>query len=586
MGNKVQVSDITNITNASGVAVSNSNFDELADEFDKVLYRDGSQTVEGDLDMDSNRILNLPDAVSLSEPMTLRQLETLVAEAEDLDLAIEVSLRQAGDESIVSGLSATSGSNTVGFVQTGTGAAARTAQGKLRETVTPGDFTGGFVPALSAVRNNDTTAFSGAVEMTNGVTQITSTQSLPVSFARVRGNKGSTYWQMNAAESVFTASGSDFVLSSFEGFRTYGGVHAFNVSTSGEIASLSFRNMDISQFTGNAFNFAGGLTSSTFENVGMDGGTGADYGIYSAGGINNDNRVKNVTFLSLTKSAIKSIGLTQGLNIDARVEHGGLDGQFVYDFEGAVGVRIGGWKEGHHEYLLRLATSSLDPSITGDGGVLLDGIVDIGATDGMGFKASKFDVGARLIVLGSNVWSKRTTAPLNCLVYGLNDKLSLDSSNVWEHKSGRGGKVHLKRRDRSVEGSTFDLLTFTRPASTPNDFTNLQILKGTLHINFLGPDNVGVTRTISRSYPIQVFSEGNGTVTINSGITASSQLTVENAGPVTFTPQAKAGATSTSATLELVSTSIHASLNSLIDVSFEFQNNTNLASNALEVAPA
>lgn len=77
MGDKVTVSDLTNILNSSGVSVINSNLDKLADEFDDVLYRDGSNSVTGDIDMDSNRILNLPHPISLHEPVSLDYLALL-----------------------------------------------------------------------------------------------------------------------------------------------------------------------------------------------------------------------------------------------------------------------------------------------------------------------------------------------------------------------------------------------------------------------------------------------------------------------------------------------------------------------------
>ncbi len=73
MGTKVVVDEIDNLNNNSGLATLNENLQKLADEFDKILYRDGSLTVEGDVDADSKRLLNLPDAVSGGEPVPLRQ---------------------------------------------------------------------------------------------------------------------------------------------------------------------------------------------------------------------------------------------------------------------------------------------------------------------------------------------------------------------------------------------------------------------------------------------------------------------------------------------------------------------------------
>lgn len=73
MSHKVIVDEVENLLNSSGRVTLNENTDKLANEFDKVLYADGSTPLKGNVDADSNRIINLPDAVTPSEPVTLRQ---------------------------------------------------------------------------------------------------------------------------------------------------------------------------------------------------------------------------------------------------------------------------------------------------------------------------------------------------------------------------------------------------------------------------------------------------------------------------------------------------------------------------------
>lgn len=73
---KITLPDITSGYNLSAI---NSNFQKVEDELNnKVLYRqiqDGEpNAMSENLDMNSNRIINLPDAISESEPVTLRQL--------------------------------------------------------------------------------------------------------------------------------------------------------------------------------------------------------------------------------------------------------------------------------------------------------------------------------------------------------------------------------------------------------------------------------------------------------------------------------------------------------------------------------
>jgi pectate lyase len=77
MGDKVTVDALGTIDGSSFSQALNNNLKELGDEFDKVLYRDGSQTLTGDLDANSKRILNLPAPQNNSEPLRLADVEAL-----------------------------------------------------------------------------------------------------------------------------------------------------------------------------------------------------------------------------------------------------------------------------------------------------------------------------------------------------------------------------------------------------------------------------------------------------------------------------------------------------------------------------
>lgn len=228
MGNKVQVTTITNVLTPSGLAAINANDQEVADEFDKVLYRDGSQTMQGSLDMDSNRIINLPTATTNSQPVTLSQLNSVVAQisvdagavlaaaaaigvfpttaaglaaaqegeyfyvtsagtvvlyqdvagvaVETARIATEAvlalttgaSLIGANDGALgsifttvagfIAKLLSSTGSAIIGFIQSGTGAVARTAQAKMRDFVSVRDF-----GAIGDGVTDDTGAFNAAI---------------------------------------------------------------------------------------------------------------------------------------------------------------------------------------------------------------------------------------------------------------------------------------------------------------------------------------------------------------------------------------------------------------------------------------
>ena len=80
MGTKVTVDDLSNLFLPSAIAKFNKNFDAVADEFDKVFYRDGSLDMNGNVDMDGHRILNLADAVTDNEPIKKGQLGSAISD--------------------------------------------------------------------------------------------------------------------------------------------------------------------------------------------------------------------------------------------------------------------------------------------------------------------------------------------------------------------------------------------------------------------------------------------------------------------------------------------------------------------------
>lgn len=72
MGN-VTTTDITDFEGLSAVNNINSNTHKLRDEFDKVIYKDGREEMTGPLDMNNQRIYNLPDASARTDAMNYGQ---------------------------------------------------------------------------------------------------------------------------------------------------------------------------------------------------------------------------------------------------------------------------------------------------------------------------------------------------------------------------------------------------------------------------------------------------------------------------------------------------------------------------------
>jgi hypothetical protein len=117
----VTTTDITAIDNSSTVNSINNNIHTLRDEFDKVVYKDGREELTGDLDANSQRIINLPYAGSNSEPVVLGQIDDAILNAGG-SIAAEALLRIAGDSARPTSatLAATGGAALIGKTGGGT----------------------------------------------------------------------------------------------------------------------------------------------------------------------------------------------------------------------------------------------------------------------------------------------------------------------------------------------------------------------------------------------------------------------------------------------------------------------------------
>ena len=79
MSDKVTVQTVDSLQNqTSALNKINSNFTVLADKIDTLLSRDGDtpNQMESVLDMNSNRIINLPVPENTTEPVRLAEIQT------------------------------------------------------------------------------------------------------------------------------------------------------------------------------------------------------------------------------------------------------------------------------------------------------------------------------------------------------------------------------------------------------------------------------------------------------------------------------------------------------------------------------
>lgn len=123
----------------------NDNSDLIETAFENTLSRDGTgpNNMEADLDMDSNRIINLSNGVNNQDAVTKAQLD--INKAEVSALVQSLSTSNYGDSSNVS------------YVPAGTGAVNTTVQTKLRQYVSVLDF-GAVADATSPTTGTDNAA--------------------------------------------------------------------------------------------------------------------------------------------------------------------------------------------------------------------------------------------------------------------------------------------------------------------------------------------------------------------------------------------------------------------------------------------
>jgi len=198
---------LTDVTSGFGTAaVINGNNAEIETAFDNTLSRDGSSPnqMEANLDMNSNRVLNLPDAVNNTEPATFKQLKDVIA---------------AGNLSVLERLDDSDGASLIGYTQGGTGADPTTVQDKLREFVSVKDFgavgdgvtddTAAIQEAITAMGQIRNLTRGGTVYFPAGTYKITDT--LFVLFGNINLVGDSNGGSIITADNTFTGSGSSVV---------------------------------------------------------------------------------------------------------------------------------------------------------------------------------------------------------------------------------------------------------------------------------------------------------------------------------------------------------------------------------------
>ena len=174
--------DLQTVTNSDMLTIINQNFTDIENEFqNKVLYRDNPMgepnTVEDDIDMNGNRIINLPEPVALNEAARLQDVVNSVSgivpasvipfapsgtiSANNVQAAINeldsetqdhFASVEAAIDAIDFDLTGPTGSSLVGYKYPDVGSFARTVESKLNHFFLASDF--GLYPTNTATDNN------------------------------------------------------------------------------------------------------------------------------------------------------------------------------------------------------------------------------------------------------------------------------------------------------------------------------------------------------------------------------------------------------------------------------------------------
>ena len=229
---KITLTEVGNLRNeTTGVEAINDNFDTLVDAIENTLSRDGTSpnTMEASLDMNSNRILNLPEAVADTEPIRKGDFDDAIEDIQAGTLVLPLAIASGGTGGATAaaartnlGVTATGADTTYNFRANNLSdiASASTARTNLGltalATTTPGTNVATFLTTPSssnlAAALTDETG-TGAAVFANTPTLVTPVLGAATGTSVVLTNAG------NTARFVNSTDNASVQVARFEGDR-------------------------------------------------------------------------------------------------------------------------------------------------------------------------------------------------------------------------------------------------------------------------------------------------------------------------------------------------------------------------------
>ena len=573
---------ITNL-NGSAIGVINNNSTKLVEEFGKTFYKDGSVNMDGPIDMDSNRIINLPRATTPSSPVTLEQFlaekkgdtgapgPTGPANSTYSTLAL---LKAADPTKLSFILSTTTGPKTYSYVagnfvgkaddnlvvkldsvdlgvgalvlqtakavsiqQSDSGAITQPLDSLLNRSRSAAQF--GLKQSTNASQGSQTTPLQNALNAAGGYNVgLGGRLNIPwglyylgsgltvgdYAFVKGEGPRATVLYNEQSpigASAVTLGSNVQVGFTHIEdmGFRGYG----VGIDVPGATDGLEFRRLHIYQCE-YGIRFGNLLQTSILDSVEFD---NCGIPILSPSFVGNRVTLNNCSFKNSRESCITLGGAEDFTLNGCRFEAGGVVNKSTLDF---ANVRVltfnGGYMESTHQYAMRLVNSP-------------GGVVAYNGFHWTGTGVKNADLSYEWLVDGTGTIVFRdcqATYPMrippNSKVEGICPGLI---RSEWKGKDGR-----MAYRPAST---TFDICKFTRPDAI-NDPTNFNNLSGVLSVSGLySSADGGVFGTFNRRIPFNLNTQGSANVAyvagaeiaVNTGSGANFAVTAVNASPTSIT---------------------------------------------------